>query len=96
MAQINIEHTGTCGKITVDGVQLKCVTEAVVHVKAGEAPAVVVKMGGMDGSFDLSGAQLRIEGLEVGAEVEQALLQYLARKYPLTTACAKTFAGLGL
>lgn len=89
MSSIKIDSTGTKAVVTIDGVKIGCLTSIDVSLAAGRAPEVRASMFLHQQEIDLTGAVLKIDGVDMPQSVEEALLHYLCNKYPLQSMVAR-------
>lgn len=94
MANIKIEGAGAFATVSVDGVPVRGVVAAALTMLPDEWPRLDLRVAATEQSVEITEATLVISGLEVPESVEQALLEYLCRKYPLSTAFKRGSGGL--
>jgi hypothetical protein len=82
MPDIRIDLKNGYGDITVDGQKLPGVMRFGVDMAgAGELPVLTVDIAAFDQTLDLSGAVLKIGGIEAPEALERAMLAFLTEKY---------------
>lgn len=94
MSSIKIESGAGWAKVFVEGQQLRHLTGLAVDFTDRHAPKVGVTMHMTESCIDLTGATLRIDGVEVTKALEDALLEYLCRKRPLEAKFFRAAAGV--
>lgn len=82
MSDIKIESGIGWAKCFVHGVELRQITGMVVDFQPGQPPEVRVDLFARHSTIDLTGAVLKIGGVDMPNDLEKALLDYLCAKYP--------------